>query len=108
MAQDFAKNEEVRRVLREHGDDGRSVRLIQHFAYFTTEKAALQYRELVSARGYQVDLEANDASPPRSWSIEFSKLQAPNDIDGETGFLDSSAVKLGGEYDGWETKVHRN
>jgi hypothetical protein len=108
LAGDFAKNEEVRKVLLEHGDDGRSVRLIQHYAYFATAEAASQYREFVSARGYQLDREANDASQPRPWSIVFSKLQAPKDIDSEAGLLDLSAVKLGGEYDGWETKVNRN
>ncbi|WP_416065119.1 ribonuclease E inhibitor RraB [Rhizobium sp. ZK1] len=40
-------------------------------------------------------------------SVVFSQLQAPNDIDKQTELLDVSAAKLGGEYDGWETTVHR-
>lgn len=108
LPDDFAKNEEVRRVLRSQGDDGSSARQVQHYAYFPTLEAEIRYRDLVLARGYRLDRETNDGSHPKPWSIVFSKLQAPNDIDNETEILNVDAANLGGEYDGWETDIRRS
>lgn len=107
VADEFAKNEGIRKILRENGDDGRSYRWIEHNAYFETEADEARYRTLVLSRGYRVDREDGDAPYPRPWHIVFSMLQAPDDIDDETNRLQADAARLDGEYDGWETDVLR-
>jgi hypothetical protein len=108
MANDFAKNEEVRMVLREHGDDGTAPRPIQHYAYFPTSAAQKQYRDFLLGRGYHVDREEDNTPQPTPWGIVFSKIQTPTDIDDETEALGMTAAQEGGEYDGWETGIHAN
>jgi hypothetical protein len=106
-AADFAKNEEVRSALRQSGDDTRIPRSIQHFAYFPGEQEQRAYRELVVSRGYEIDDEHSEAEAPYAWAIKFSKMQAPNDVDEETSILDADALRLKGQYDGWETEIVR-
>ncbi|MCQ4632007.1 ribonuclease E inhibitor RraB [Shinella sp. CPCC 100929] len=107
MATDFAKNEQARQALREEGDDCLTARPIRHFAYFGTPVARQQYREFLLARGYEINREGNEDYQPKLWSVVFSKVQVPIDIDNETEVLDAKAVTFGGEYDGWETEVRR-
>jgi len=106
-ANDFVKNEEVRQGMRREGDDGRTPRAIQHYAYFPDEVARKTYREFVTSRGYEIDDEHGEGSGRNSLAIIFSKVQAPTEIDDETKVLDDNAVRLSGVYDGWETAIVR-
>lgn len=106
-ADEFDKNEQVRAVLRQNGDDGRTPRSIQHFAYFITAGERDTFRDLVVERGYAVDDAHAEGSEPRNWAIAVSKIQAPVDLDDKTGTLEIEAKRLQGQYDGWETDVMR-
>ncbi|HAU74174.1 MAG TPA: hypothetical protein DCW88_01160 [Agrobacterium sp.] len=64
------------------------------------------YRDFLVPRGYSITREAMDASQTARRGVEFSKPQAPNEIDREIELLSATAAKkLGGEYDGWGTEV---
>ncbi|HCL65517.1 MAG TPA: hypothetical protein DIC56_11890 [Rhizobium sp.] len=108
MSNDFEKNEEVRQILRKQGDDSRTARVVQHYAYFQTSEARDLYRDFLFARGYKVDRESHQDPYFNPWGIVFSKVQVPNDIDVETEELDINAAKFGGEYDGWESGIVRS
>jgi len=102
---DFLKNEPVRADLRRYGDDGKTPRLIDHYAYFPSREGQAAYRDFVLSRGYKIEREDIDADDRGQLPIFFSKIQAPVAIDKETAFLGARAVNLGGEYDGWETDL---
>ncbi|MDB5555201.1 MAG: hypothetical protein JWL86_5185 [Rhizobium sp.] len=104
---EFLKNERVRSVLRENGDDCRSPRTVQHFAYFPDAAPQISFREFLVAHGYDIDDEHNEAEGRNAWAVIFSKIQTPVKIDGETALLGEYAGRLGGDYDGWETEVVR-
>ncbi|WP_137158310.1 ribonuclease E inhibitor RraB [Rhizobium sp. FKL33] len=104
---EFAKNETVRKVLRRHGDNGAALRPVQHFAYFSSAEGRREFSDVLSSRGYEIDSQHDDANPPNRFSLIFSKLQAPNAIDDETGALEALAAACRGDYDGWETEVVR-
>lgn len=108
MANDLAKNEEVRAVLRKQGDDGKIARSVQHYAYFPSWRAEKSYRDFLTAREYKIDRESNESPHANPWAIIFSKVQFPNAIDDETAQLDANAARLGGDYDGWETSIVRS
>lgn len=105
--EEFIKNEEVRSVLRENGDDCRSPRAIQHYAYFPDAKGQKTYLDFVASRGYRIDDEHNEAEGRNAWAVIFSQVQIPIRIDSETAILREYAQTLGGDYDGWETPVIR-
>jgi hypothetical protein len=102
---DFAKNEEVRSELRRQGDDCRTARPIEHFAYFPTSAAMMKYRQFVLGRAYSIDHENEEPKVSKRWRLAFSKIQIPDNIDDETEALGTNADQFGGEYDGWETEV---
>ena len=104
---EFLKNERVRSVLRENGDNCRSPRTVQHFAYFPDAAAQIGFREFLVSRGYDIDDAHNEAEGRNSWAVIFSKTQIPVKIDGETALLSEHAGRLDGDYDGWETEVVR-
>jgi hypothetical protein len=106
-ANDFEKNEEIRVVMRRNGDDCRTQRPIQHYAYFTSASDRKQYREFLTSRGYVIDRESDDADRKHPKGIIFSRSQAPIEIDDETAVLDAAAAQFGGEYDGWEADIIR-
>lgn len=92
-------------MLRENGDDTRSPRSIQHFAYFPGAKEQSAFHDFVISRGYRIDDEHSEAVGRFPWAVIFSKEQAPAEIDEETSVLRVNAERLKGEYDGWETAV---
>jgi hypothetical protein len=103
----FLKNEAVRSNLRKHGDNSKTPRAIEHYAYFPTDELRASYRDFIISLGYQVEREDFGAGDDGKIVIVFSKVQAPIAIDKETALLDDHARQLGGDYDGWETKVIR-
>ncbi|MGV3553079.1 ribonuclease E inhibitor RraB [Rhizobium sp.] len=105
---EFLKNEQVRRTLRENGDNGRLPRKVRHFAYFRSANARHQYHGLLVSRGYAIDEEHADGAYPNSWAIIFSRTQTPMKLDGETARLREATDQLDGEYDGWECEVIRS
>jgi hypothetical protein len=106
-ADDFFKNETVRATLRKEGDNCKTPRLIEHYAYFPTHEARDSYREFISSRGYKIEREDVRANDVGRLVVIFSKVQAPIAIDRETALLEDRASQLEGDYDGWETEVIR-
>lgn len=107
MTKEFSKNEEVRRYLAKQGDHSRTPRLLQHYAYFPSADAEKAYASFLKSKAYQIERESSDSLGDNPWGVIFTKVQAPIDIDDETGNLELKATRLGGEYDGWETEVIR-
>jgi len=70
-----------RAVNAKQGHDGSKSRPIDHFAYFPTHEGQMLYRDFLVPRGYSITREAMDASQTTRRGKEFSKPQAPNEID---------------------------
>jgi hypothetical protein len=101
------ENEKVREGLRQNGDDCRTPRLVDHYAYFGDIASLRNYREYVESNGYQIIRESSDDEEDSLWLLLFSKLQRLTELDPITSELQAKAESLDGEYDGWECDVVR-
>ena len=91
-------------TLRENGDDGTTVRQVDHWAYFDAREAADEYAIWLSSQGYEV----NEAGPDDEGDrVQFKHETAVclNEITTHTISLRRKADELNGRYDGWETFV---
>lgn len=91
-------------TLRENGDDGTTVRQVDHWAYFDAREAADEYAIWLSSQGYEV----NEAGPDdEGYRVQFKHETAVclNEITTHTISLRRKADELNGRYDGWETFV---
>ena len=93
--------------MRKEGDNCRTPRPIDHYAYFPTSEARARYREFIVSRGYRIEREDVSAADDSKLVIIFSKVDAPVAIDRETFLLENQAMQMGGYYDGWVTDVIR-
>lgn len=97
----------VLRSLAENGDDGSTVRHVDHWAYFDDAASAAGYVAELTKRGYAVaDVTTTDDGKHQvRFGHETALFLA--DITQHTVALDRAATALGGRYDGWETLVCR-
>ena len=97
-------NNSVRAQLAEEGDDGRTPRAVEHWAYPVSSKSGStsQLRKLLKNLGFHVD-DANNGG------LRFSHVTAVagTDFDALTTRLTNLMIENGWEYDGWETVVVR-
>jgi hypothetical protein len=97
----------VLEALKKEGDDGSASRQIDHWAYFPSLATAEQFSQWVEQQGYAA--KGADAAADGKFRVCFThegKAQWP-DISSHTIRLRRMASELGGEYDGWETMVHK-
>ncbi len=91
-------------ALAKEGDDGTTVRQVDHWAYFREPDATQAFGSWLAERGYRVDsIEVDDGRH----RIRFFHETAVDleSITRHSIALRRKAVALGGEYDGWETAV---
>ncbi len=91
--------------LEENGDVLTEPREIEHLAYFPTRGAMEAFIEWLGENGFDV-MDA-DAGGEGRFAVEFSKVSAI-EIDAiyeQTCGATVAAEELGGEYDGWQTRV---
>jgi hypothetical protein len=102
-------NDVVRAELARHGDNGRRVRKVLHFAYPSpgggnTKPAVREFVALgVSVAGYRNIREVDETG------VVFERRQsiASAKFDEQTALLVSILHQLGWAYDGWEAEVVR-
>lgn len=95
--------------LEEFGDDPAAVRPIEHLASFPNESARKEFMPWLRENGFEVLMEY--AKPDKSgWPIEFS-IHSQIDIDEifeQTCAITVEVERLGGTYDGWQTRAVQN
>jgi len=97
----------VIRQLEEGGDDLKTPRPINHFAYFEDPESAESFAEW--ARENEFDVEPTEEGDTGDYLVAFSHNGPPDieDIFDRTSAADETASEFGGMYDGWETEVVR-
>jgi hypothetical protein len=105
----YIKDNRVLTALAEHGDSAETPRKIEHFAYFSTRRAAEQYATWVRENGFDVEELLLPSSATDRHGVRFSHIGAavPLAITEKTSLAEAGAEQLGGEYDGWETMIVR-
>ena len=98
------KNQGVLERLAEHGDELTEPREIDHFAYFPKLADGQAFIALIQRQGFTATL-APMPSDASGYSVQFSKVDRPVDMDGVTAGLLQSALTHRGTYDGWECPV---
>ncbi|MBL8875489.1 MAG: DUF695 domain-containing protein [Phycisphaerae bacterium] len=92
--------------LEEFGDDPTVVRPIEHLAAFPTESARKEFVPWLRENGFEVLMEY--PKPDKSgWPIEFT-IHSQIDIDEifeQTCAITVEVERLGGVYDGWQTRA---
>jgi len=91
--------------LEEFGDDHSVARPIEHLAFLPTEAARLQFMIWVRENGYEMIMETGRPEP-RGWPAEFA-IDSIIDIDEifeQTCAITVEVERLGGTYDGWQTR----
>ncbi len=95
----------VIRQLEENGDDLKSPRSIQHFAYFEDAEAAEEFAEWAKENEFEV--EPTEEGDTGDYLVSFTHNGSPDieEIFDRTSAADEMASELGGMYDGWETEI---
>ncbi|MBX3381334.1 MAG: DUF695 domain-containing protein [Phycisphaeraceae bacterium] len=92
--------------LEEFGDDHSVPRPIEHLAILPSEAARREFVLWLGENGFEPT--AQPAKPePRGWPIEFA-IESEIDIDAiyeQTCDITVEAERLGGIYDGWQTRA---
>lgn len=103
--------QEVRKVqdlmvvsaLQEHGDLLEPKRDVTHYAYFDLESQADEFAKAVAALGFKIERSGGD---DKHGVIATRKDSVtPEAITSVTVPLAELAMKIGGEYDGWEAPL---
>ena len=95
--------------LEEYGDDHSVPRPIEHMVYLPTEEARLEFMKWARENGYEMIMETGRREK-RGWPAEFA-MESAIDIDeifGQTCAITVEAERLGGTYDGWQTRAVEN
>lgn len=97
----LSRDDVLRDMLKQHGDDGTKPRVVDHFAIFKTQHEAAAYMTYVLGLGFTVvESESEDC-------VSFTKESAVvgEQFDNEILAISMKAVELNGEYDGWGCPV---
>ncbi len=97
----------VMEVLRQHGDDVRQPREIDHWAYFESVEAASLFASWAQDAGFQLREEVEQREDRFAVLLSHIGTMVLNDLTSHTIALAEKAQELGGKYDGWETRVMR-
>lgn len=92
--------------LEEFGDDPAASRPIEHLAYLPSEAARVEFIIWLRENGFEVLMEYKKPEPGKGWAIEFV-IESVIDIDEiyeQTCAITVEAERLGGAYDGWQTR----
>ena len=95
------KNNNVLEVLQSEGDDFSKERLIEHWAYFETEEACLNFIKKVQSEHFQLFSDDVIDNGQYRYQAGVSRNDSLDDIDEITWYLLDAAEEFGGFYDGW-------
>ncbi|MBX3390399.1 MAG: DUF695 domain-containing protein [Phycisphaeraceae bacterium] len=107
-AEEIRWNEDLAVIeqLEEYGDDHSVPRPIEHMAFLPTEEARMEFMQWVRSNGYEMIMETGRREA-RGWPAEFA-IDSVIDIDEifeQTCAITVEAERLGGTYDGWQTRA---
>jgi len=93
-------------VLRDRGDVLTAAREVQHWTYFPSESARLQFRDAAAVVGYRFVSESSSKGElPFGIVVACSQSIEQAAIDRTVVELLHLCQRFDGEYDGWETPV---
>lgn len=104
------QNARVCRALEENGDAMETEREVSHWIYLPSEEARAEFIEEAAKLGFAAEPPLDEDEPgdeePR-YGVQVVRMDVPSydEIDAITLPLFELANELGGEYDGWETKL---
>lgn len=93
--------------LEKHGDDGSTLRIVEHWSYFSDEHSANAFVQWAVADRftYQPQYSGSEDDGRRCIRLSHTGTLNLDDITSHTIALRRKASELGGEYDGWEVPV---
>ena len=102
-------NHRVIEALERHGDPLTAPRPVSHWVYFPSTEKRAEFVRRVKSKGFKVTDESEDNDPTAKYRYSVT-LERTDRVDWQsinevTLELFDLAQELGGEYDGWETKV---
>jgi len=98
-------NRRVRQQLEKHGDNSNNERRIDHLALLPSGAARTAFIRYLQAEGFVVDSAPDEPNSEGQFSVEFSRVDRPAQIDEIVLPLFQKAVELSGVYDGWGCNV---
>jgi hypothetical protein len=103
-------NMQVCLQLIQAGDRLDQPRKIDHFAIFDTTAAQDAFAQFARSKNYEIVAATSvtdDADPgaPEKFTLEFSRIDKPAEIDAITIELAQAAKDTGGSYDGWGAPI---
>jgi hypothetical protein len=97
----------VIQALEEAGDDMKTPRPIEHYAYFPDSTTRRQFVDWLRENDFELDelLVPNDDHPKPG--VKFSRISTPelDEVYDQTCLASQGAEECGGDYDGWESQV---
>ncbi len=100
------KDMQVLDALAEHGDNPETKREIMHWAYFTVQNASVGFADWAKEEGYTITYQGA-VEKGEGYMVQFSHTGAAHlwDVSPYTVSINRKAAELGGDYDGWETRI---
>jgi hypothetical protein len=97
-------NQGVLDALAKNGDDHSVVRLVQHWAFFPSDKLRQAFGQSAVQAGFAIDKEyLVETTTPFAICLGKSQSVESHQIDDATLTLFRLYEEIGGAYDGWET-----
>lgn len=93
--------------LREEGDNTDAARRVDHWAYFSSDAAAEHFSTWARGAGYRLEANGRDENGQHRIRLFHECTMRWQDITFHTISVRRKAVEFGGNYDGWETEVHK-
>lgn len=98
-------NRRVRQQLERSGDNANAMRKIDHLVYLPDRASQLLLRERLENMGFKVDHADMEVNSAGTFSIAFSRIDRPADIDVVVEQILTASTDFGGDYDGWGCDV---
>ncbi len=99
-----AANEQIRQILRKHGDDGSTLRTVEHFAYPSKSGEGAE-ASAVEALLKQFGFATKPAVQDGGLIAEHESAVAAGEFDLFTTRVAAAIGELGWDYDGWGCPV---
>ncbi|MDO4259347.1 MAG: ribonuclease E inhibitor RraB [Actinomycetaceae bacterium] len=82
-----------------------------HYLYFSSENAAQEAAEKITAQGWQMKRQILPSEDGSTWGVIVRRDDMTvneKSVPEARAFFTAIATELGGEYDGWEAAFHPN
>lgn len=98
-------NRRVRQQLEKNGDNTANERQIDHLVLLPSLEAQSVFAREVVGEGFSIGSAPREPNDHGQFTVEFSRMDRPAQIDDIVLALFDRATKLGGVYDGWGSHV---